>query len=365
MNQRCALRSSERNDNAHAVPTWQKCKTIMAFGTNVLFILSILSRITCKPVNKSSLAVKKKQLLPQDHIPGVKLERDGHINPIFHHEAFLGRLVQEGKLNLKNVDGSKKLIKIFHKVDLNNNHKVDKQELTEWIHERIQEHYEHAIKINSQKFRDADENKDGFLSLREYVRGLTKDDHIQSDILNLEEQSDEEIKGLMEEILSEDLVRWNKADDNKDLKLSQEEFLSFHHPEHNEKSIEGMAEDLMGQMDDDKDLKLSINEFVRVPPGEVDDPDDKAEDDKYFAERRKEFSDMMDIDKDGYVSMEELIKYLDPRHKQHAAKEAIYLVSVSDADHDGELNEKEMIMNYKLFTGSSMASSPKILHEEF
>jgi hypothetical protein len=66
--------------------------------------------------------------------------------------------------------------------------------------------------------------------------------------------AEEELKGLMEEIMSEDLNRWNKADKNKDSKLSRDEFLSFQHPEHNEQSIEAMAEDLMGQMDDDRDL---------------------------------------------------------------------------------------------------------------
>ncbi len=70
--------------------------------------------------------------------------------------------------------------------------------------------------------------------------------------------------------------------------------------------------------------------------------------------RRSEFSEQMDVDKDAKVSMEELIQYLDPRHKQHAVKEADYLMSVADSDHDGELSEKEMITNYKLFTGSSM-----------
>ena len=65
---------------------------------------------------------------------------------------------------------------------------------------------------------------------------------------------EEELEGLMEEIMSEDLNRWKKADKNGDSKLSQDEFLSFQHPEHNEQSIEAMAEDLMAQMDDDRDL---------------------------------------------------------------------------------------------------------------
>lgn len=161
----------------------------MEFGKEVLFMLSVLTGVISKPVNNSRLVVKNKDLLPKDHIPGVKLERDGHINPIFHHEAFLGRLVEEGKLNLKDMDGSKKLIKIFHKVDLNNNHKVDKQELSEWIHKRIQEHYDHALRMNNEKFKEVDQNKDGFLSLREYLRGLTKDDHVQTGALNIDEKS--------------------------------------------------------------------------------------------------------------------------------------------------------------------------------
>ena len=65
---------------------------------------------------------------------------------------------------------------------------------------------------------------------------------------------EEELEGLMEEIMSEDLNRWKKADKNGDSKLNQDEFLSFQHPEHNEQSIEAMAEDLMSQMDDDRDL---------------------------------------------------------------------------------------------------------------
>jgi hypothetical protein len=162
----------------------------MASFRRVLFILTVLfSKITSKPVNKTGLSIKNKILLPKDHIPAVKLERDGHINPEFHHEAFLGRLVEEGKLNPSNVDGSKKLIEIFHKVDLNNNHKVDRQELAEWIHERIKEHYDHAIKVNSESFHKVDKNNDGILSLREYLQGLTQDDQAENDALKLGEQT--------------------------------------------------------------------------------------------------------------------------------------------------------------------------------
>jgi hypothetical protein len=162
----------------------------MASFKRVFFVLTILfSKITSKPVNKSGVQILNKGLLPQDHIPAVKLERDGHINPEFHHEAFLGRLVDEGKLNLKDLDGSKKLIEIFHKVDINGNHNVDRQELAKWIHERIQEHYDYALKVNNDNFKKADQNNDGILNLREYMQGLTKDDQVENDALKLGEQS--------------------------------------------------------------------------------------------------------------------------------------------------------------------------------
>lgn len=156
----------------------------------ILFILTLLfSKTPSKPINKSSIRIKNKHLLPLDHIPAVKLERDGHINSKFHHEAFLGRLVQEGKLNPENLDGSKKLIEIFHKVDLNGNHKIDRQELADWIHKRIQEHYDYAMKVNSKNFKTADENNDGILTLQEYMKVLTKDDRDEGDTLKVGEES--------------------------------------------------------------------------------------------------------------------------------------------------------------------------------
>ena len=65
---------------------------------------------------------------------------------------------------------------------------------------------------------------------------------------------DEEIQGIMEEVLPEELARWTKADTNEDKKLSLEEFLSFQHPEHNERSIAAMADELISEMDDNGDL---------------------------------------------------------------------------------------------------------------
>lgn len=73
----------------------------------------------------------------------------------------------------------------------------------------------------------------------------------------------------------------------------------------------------------------------------------------------------MDENGDGIVTSEELTKYLAPTHEQRAINEANYLVRVADRDYDGFLSEQEMIMNYQLFTGSSMANYAGYLHDEF
>ena len=73
----------------------------------------------------------------------------------------------------------------------------------------------------------------------------------------------------------------------------------------------------------------------------------------------------MDSDGDGFVTTDELINYLDPRHYRHALKEADYLIRIADRNRDENISEKEMLTNYALFTGSSLTNYARVLHDEF
>ena len=73
----------------------------------------------------------------------------------------------------------------------------------------------------------------------------------------------------------------------------------------------------------------------------------------------------MDADSDGFVTLKELERYLDPRHIQHSIKEATYLIRIADKNRDGKIGEQEMLTNYGLFTGSSLANYARVLHDEF
>ncbi len=100
------------------------------------------------------------------------MEHDGDINKDFHHEAFLGTLVKEGKLNFDNMDGYRKLIEIFHKVDRSKDHLLDKEELQDWIHDRILEHYNQAKADSDEVFKKVDLDKDDIIKWYEYKATL-------------------------------------------------------------------------------------------------------------------------------------------------------------------------------------------------
>ena len=61
----------------------------------VLLLLINATGILTLPVlpllkNATREEIKRKDLLPPDHVRGAHLEQDGHINKEYHHEAFLG-----------------------------------------------------------------------------------------------------------------------------------------------------------------------------------------------------------------------------------------------------------------------------------
>lgn len=300
--------------------------------------------------------IKHGEYLPQNHVPGAHMEQEGHINKEYHHEVFLGNLIKQGKLLWENLAGYKLLIEIYHKVDINDNHRVEHEELEKWIHDRILEHYNAAEDNSSATFLKLDHNNDGVIKWPEY----------KAQLLGLDPSGREDNTTIQKDLdgpLSKQADHWLKADFNDDEILNKREFLAFLHPEHNKKTLVSMAEEMIPHLDGNQDGNITLEEFIALPPGVVDEED--AEMDKeYQEEKAQEFKNDMDMNGDNIVTKDEMIAYLDPRNKQHAAKEAAYLIRVSDRDRDGKLSEHEMLMQYELFTGSSFSNFAHILHDE-
>lgn len=58
--------------------------------------------------------------------------------------------------------------------------------------------------------------------------------------------------------------------------------------------------------DQDGDKKLTLSEFISLPVGTVENQQAQDVDDDWVRERRKEFEDVIDADKNGIVTMDEL-----------------------------------------------------------
>lgn len=308
--------------------------------------------------NATREEIKHGDLLPPDHIAGAHMEQDGHLNKDYHHEVFLGSMVKEGILVWENMAGYKKLIKVFHQVDKNSDHQIDKDEMKNWIHDRILEHYKNSHDESDAVFLKVDHDKDGKVSWPEYkaqLLGLDPKDYVNDNYTVIEDKDSQ---------FAKEVSHWLKADFNEDKLLDQKEFLAFHHPESNKNTIAMMVDEFTPSFDTNHDGIISIEEFTALPPGEVDE--DGAEMDKqYQEERRREFKEDMDSNGDDKVDRDEMMAYLDPRHKQHALKEAEYLMRSSDRNMDGNISEHEMLMSYSVFTGSSFSNFAQVLHDEF
>eukprot|EP00794_Sanderia_malayensis_P015013 gene15013-16562_t len=328
------------------------------FAAYFIFLKLCLAFPMGKVANISRQDIKNKDLLPPDHVAGAHMEHDGDINKDFHHEAFLGTLINEGKLKFDNIDGYRKLIAIFHKVDRNKDHLLDKEELQDWIHDRILEHYNQAKADSHEVFKKVDLDQDDIIHWYEYKATLVGMDPKKLQEANVSLKNDENGQ------FAKEVEHWYKADLDQNKILNSSEFLAFIHPEHNKFTLRKMASEMMPSFDKNHDGRIALEEFAALPPGEVD-PEDAELDRQYLEERKREFREDMDADGDGFVTLLELERYLDPRHIQHSLKEASYLIRIADKNNDNKIAEQEMLTNYGLFTGSSLTNHARRIHDEF
>lgn len=101
---------------------WRKvwCRNVLA--ASLLFCLMLFAIVVhARPANMSAAKDKppankdENEILPPDHLNGVKLEMDGHLNKDFHQEVFLGKEMEEFEEDSEPQKNRRKLIDIFHK----------------------------------------------------------------------------------------------------------------------------------------------------------------------------------------------------------------------------------------------------------
>lgn len=309
--------------------------------------------------------INVEDLKPADHIDAVRIEQDGDLNRDFKKEIFLGN--HEAIDKLSEESKKKKLTEIFHAVDTDKNGQLSLMEMQDWISKKVEEHFLENHEDNQRIFKFLDLDNDGFVHWKEFHKKflLAKghdekqiDDHLKEyDTLQIDDEDKDAIVNYK--------FRWTDADSEpQDNKLTLEEFKEFRHPERSAKMIRRMVDEILDNLDGNKDGKVTAEEFSAVPKGDHHPQFEKV-DETWQKERRKEFEEVIDTNKDGIVDKEELKKYVDPRNKQHALMEAKNLLQVADSDENGAVSLEEVIENIDLFFGSKLVDANSALHDEF
>ncbi|KAM8927453.1 45 kDa calcium-binding protein [Pelodytes ibericus] len=340
---------------------------------SLLFVF-LLMDVYARPANNSALKEKavdnkdENEIMPPDHLNGVKMEMDGHLNKEFHQEVFLGKEIEEFEEDSEPQRNRRKLSAIFAKVDRNKDKRISAQEMQRWIMEKTEEHFQEAVKENQLHFRAVDPDADGHVSWDEYkVKFLASKGFNEKEVLEKLKNNEElKIDEETQEVLDNLKDRWFQADNPPaDQLLNEEEFLSFLHPEHSRGMLKFMVKEIVRDLDQDGDKKLTLSEFISLPVGTVENQQAQDIDDDWVRDRKKEFEEVIDSNRDGIVTMEELEDYMDPMNEYNALNEAKQMIAVADENQDHHLGLGEVLKYGEYFTGSKLMDYARNVHEEF
>ncbi|XP_059231147.1 45 kDa calcium-binding protein isoform X2 [Mustela nigripes] len=310
---------------------------LSGLAPHCLWLLGVilLMDVSARPANHSSARERagnkdEPELLPPDHLNGVKLEMDGHLNKDFHQEVFLGKDMDGFEEDAEPRRSRRKLMVLFSKVDVNTDRRISAKEMQRWIMEKTAEHFQEAVEESKVHFQAVDPDGDA------------------------------------QEVLENLKDRWYQADSPPpDLLLTEDEFLSFLHPEHSRGMLKFMAKEIVRDLDQDGDKQLSLPEFISLPVGTVENQQGQDIDDSWVRDRKKEFEELIDANHDGIVTMAELEDYMDPMNEYNALNEAKQMIAIADENQNQHLEPEEVLKYSEFFTGSKLMDYARNVHEEF
>lgn len=266
------------------------------------------------------------------------------------HEAFLGADESKQFDHLSVDESKKKLAEIAEKIDKDKDGFVTLKELESWIQKSQKNFIERDVEKNWKIHNPSNLEK---LSWDEY-RTVT-----YSFLDNLDNGIGDEDLTKYKTMEKKDKRRWMLADEDQDNHLSYQEFANFLHPERNERMSEVILDETLEDIDLDGDGKISIKEYI----SDMYHDDPKHEPD-WVEFERKQFVDVRDKNKDGYLDREEVRSWLLP---PNVHSEAEHLIEISDKNKDRKLSKQEILDNYDNFVGSEVTDYGQALitHDEF
>merc|ERR1719378_965389 len=229
-------------------------------------------------------------------------------------------------------------------MDRNMDESVDRNELYSWI---LRSFKSLSEEDSNDRFEDADENEDGFVSWDEYKS--EEYDFGEDDFDMNDPDMADEIK-----MMEEDRYLFRAADANGDDKLDQKEFLSFSHPEEDQSMRPHVLSRVLSEKDSDGDGELSFQEYV----GDRGHDKDK----EWLISEKDRFDNELDKNGDNTLNQEEILAWIIPSNEDIASDEVDHLFSGADDDMDEILSFNEVLNNHDLFVGSEATDYGDHLH---
>eukprot|EP00117_Sycon_ciliatum_P020458 scpid39428/ scgid18221/ 45 kDa calcium-binding protein; Stromal cell-derived factor 4 len=324
------------------------------------------------------------KMLPPDHLVGMPLERDGDSNPSMHREAFFGKELGNMR-GLSKSSTMRRLRQLFLRADANSDQQLDSTELAEWIHQRGLEHMNEAQAKNRADFNHVDRDRDQELTWNEYARHIQhmKSSDVQHhapkhlskaiwrDLQRVKNGNRVPVSDQMrssmgnstlQRLLVRDLQRWRNADNDNDMKLSEGEFFTFRHPEYNSVTLSQLVKELIAELDQNGDGQLTQDEYLsrkrtHNSKGLLDEGDG-------LEERRRQFTELIDVDSDGMATPDELEQFVDPLSAQSSINSALALVRRVDNDKNSKVSWDELVSHQDLFLDNNLNPIVRKTHNE-
>lgn len=188
----------------------------------------------------------------ESQIPDFDLNKDGKISLAEYHNVTLGEVADETaeydphrKLTYKEMKARDK--SRFDAADLNKDSLLDKDEFAVFLHPEDSPHMREVV-VN-EALQDMDKDKDGFVTLEEYIEDIWPKRERQAD-----EEEPDWVKGEREQFEQH-------RDKDNDKKLSKRELGDWIAPEGHD-NAEAEARHLIFNADKDKDGKLTVDEVL-------------------------------------------------------------------------------------------------------
>lgn len=306
-----------------------------------------------KPFNLLLIAALAAVAVSKEDISQEKFDehygQDGHDhNVAFDQQVILGsRELRKEFEKLEPTEAKMRLDLMVKKMDSNGDKYVDKDELAQWVKKSFTKLDEEDA---MDKFKEQDANEDGKVSWDEYLQAVYN--FKKEELVDMDKDKNPQMQQYAD-MVKDDLLRFNMADENKDGDLQTDEYYAFAHPwNYNHMHILEIR-NAYKDHDKNKDGFIDLKEYLG-------DSDREKEIEIVDIENFHAF----DSDGDGKLDQGEVKTWMIPDYDSAAEDEAKHLIEHSDLDGDGKLLRQEILDKHEIWVGSSATDYGKLLHEE-